>query len=340
MYCFNPKNVLTMFFILTLWTSLVTSDKLQERHEQWMEEHGKSYKDGAEKEKRFQIFKQNMEFIESFNAAGNSGFNLSINQFADQTNDEFKANSLNGKNKPLIGVGIAATEEAVFRYENVTDVPATMDWRERGAVTPIKHQHLCGSCWAFATVAATEGINQITTGRLVSLSEQELVDCVKTNRTYGCGGGYAEDAYEFIVKKGGITSEAKYPYKRIDGKCNIKKSSYTVANIKGYETVPANNEKALLKAVANQPVAVYIASGKRAFQFYSSGILGEECGIDLDHTVTIVGYGSNDDGVKYWLVKNSWGTKWGEKGYVKFKRDIHAKEGVCGLAMVPTYPIA
>ncbi|KAI5412260.1 hypothetical protein KIW84_057065 [Lathyrus oleraceus] len=300
-----------------------------------MEEHGKSYNDAAEKEKRFQIFKQNLEFIESFNAAGDSGFNLSINQFADQTNEEF-----NGQKKPLTDVEIAASEERVFRYENVTDVPSTMDWRERGAVTPIKHQHLC-SCWAFATVAATEGINQITTGRLVSLSEQELVDCVKTNTTYGCKGGYSEDAYDFIVKKGGITSEAKYPYKRVDGKCNIKKSSYIVANIKGYETVPANNEKALLKAVANQPVGVYIASGKRAFQFYSSGILGEECGIiDLDHAVTIVGYGTNDDGVKYWLVKNSWGTKWGEKGYVKFKRDIHAKEGVCGLAMVPTYPIA
>jgi C1A family cysteine protease len=197
-----------------------------------------------------------------------------------------------------------------------------------------------GSCWAFATVAAIEGIHQITTGKLVSLSEQELVDCVRTNRTYGCNGGYVEDAYEYIVKKGGITSETIYPYTRVDGKCNIKKGAYSFAHIKGYEKVPTNNEKALLKAVANQPVAVYISATKRAFQFYSSGILKGKCGIDLDHTVTIVGYGTNDDGVKYWLVKNSWGTKWGEKGYMKIKRDIVAKEGSCGLAMVPTYPIA
>jgi len=149
MSCFNQKNqyynILTLFFILTLWKSFVTCSRLLEKHEQWMEEHGKFYKDAAEKEQRFQIFKENLEFIESFNAAGDNGFNLSINQFADQTNDEFKANYLNGKKRSL-GVGILeATEESVFRYENVTEVPATMDWRERGAVTPIKHQHLCGN---------------------------------------------------------------------------------------------------------------------------------------------------------------------------------------------------
>nr|XP_004487578.1 senescence-specific cysteine protease SAG39-like isoform X2 [Cicer arietinum] len=333
----SSTNILTLFFIiLTLWNSVVICSRLletslTEKHELWMKEHGKFYKDVAEKQKRFEIFKENVEFIESFY---DSDFNLSINQFADQTNEEFKA-SLNGNKKPL-GVGIATENE--FRYENVTDVPATMDWRERGAVTPIKDQYKC-SCWAFATVAATEGIHQITTGKLVSLSEQELVDCVQGN-SQGCNGGYTEDAYEFIAKNGGIASESKYPYKNADKKCNIKKGAYSVAKIKGYEKVPKFNEKALLKAVANQPVAVYIDGGQRAFQFYSSGILKGKCGTDLDHTVTIVGYGISDDGVKYWLLKNSWGTKWGEKGYIKMKRDIHSKKGSYGLATNPTYPVA
>ncbi|XP_004487576.1 senescence-specific cysteine protease SAG39-like [Cicer arietinum] len=337
----SSTNILTLFFIiLTLWNSVVICSRLletslTEKHELWMKEHGKFYKDVAEKQKRFEIFKENVEFIESFY---DSAFNLSINQFADQTNEEFKA-SLNG-NKKQLGVGIATENE--FRYENVTDVPATMDWRQRGAVTPIKDQHKwgpCGSCWAFTAVAATEGIHKIKTGKLVSLSEQELIDCVKGN-SYGCNGGYTEDAYEFIAKNGGITSESKYPYKGVEKKCNMKKGAYSVAKIKGYEKVPKNNENAILKAVANQPIIVYIEATQRAFQFYSSGIFTGKCGTDFDHAVTIIGYGISDDGVKYWLVKNSWGTKWGEKGYIKMKRDIHSKKGLCGLALNPTYPLA
>ena len=142
-------HVLALFLILALWTSRVMSRRLldleacsSERHEQWMVEHGKSYKDAAEKEKRFQIFKENVEFIESFNANENNTFKLSINQFADQTNEEFKA-SLNGNKGPLGVVGILT--KTPFRYENVTDIPPTMDWREKGAVTPIKNQHSCGA---------------------------------------------------------------------------------------------------------------------------------------------------------------------------------------------------
>ncbi|KAL2328038.1 hypothetical protein Fmac_021465 [Flemingia macrophylla] len=335
--------ILVLSLILTLCTFHVISRRLpeactSERHEKWMAQYGKVYKDAAEKEKRFQIFINNVQFIESFNAAGDKTFNLSVNRFADLHNEEFTALLTNGQKKPH---GVETVTETSFRYDSVsvTDIPATMDWRKRGAVTPIKDQGGCGSCWAFSAVAAVEGIHQITTGKLVSLSEQELVDCVKGD-SEGCNGGYMEDAFDFIAKKGGIESETHYPYKDNNKTCKVKNETHGVARINGYERVPANSEKALLKAVAHQPVSVYVDSARAAFQFYSSGIFTEKCGTIRDHSVTVVGYGKARGGGKYWLVKNSWGTQWGEKGYMRMKRDIRAKEGLCGIAMYALYPTA
>ncbi|KDO63329.1 hypothetical protein CISIN_1g047793mg, partial [Citrus sinensis] len=321
--------------------SQVTSRKLQEaslseKHEQWMSKYGKVYKNPEEKEKRFRIFKDNVEFIESLNAAGNKPYKLSINEFADQTNQEFKA-FRNGYRRPD---GLTSRKGTSFKYENVIDVPATMDWRKNGAVTPIKNQGPCGSCWAFSAVAATEGITQLTTGKLISLSEQELVSCDTSGVDHGCEGGEMEDAFKFIIHNDGITTEANYPYQAVDGTCNKTNEASHVAKIKGYETVPANSEEALLKAVANQPVAVSIDASGSAFQFYSSGVFTGDCGTELDHGVTAVGYGATANGTKYWLVKNSWGTSWGEEGYIRMKRDIDAKEGLCGIAMDSSYPTA
>jgi len=193
---------------------------------------------------------------------------------------------------------------------------------------------ITGSCWAFSAVGALEGIQQITGGNLVSLSEQELVDRVRSNWTNGCSGGYLIDAFEFVLENGGIATEASYPYKGVKG--NSKKVHHQV-QIKSYEHVPRNSEDSLLKAVANQPVSVGIDI-RGMLRFYSSGIFTGECGTKPNHAVTIVGYGTSNDGTKYWLVKNSWGTAWGEKGYIRMKRDIDAKEGLCGIAMDASYP--
>ncbi|KAI7739578.1 hypothetical protein M8C21_016155 [Ambrosia artemisiifolia] len=195
-------------------------------------------------------------------------------------------------------------------------------------------------CWAFSTIAATEGITGITTGKLISLSEQELMDCDRSGEDQGCEGGYMDDGFDFIVKNKGINTEAAYPYKAVDATCNTKKEGVAAAKITGHEDVPANSESALLKAVAMQPVSVAIDAGEADFQFYSSGVFNGTCGTELDHGVTAVGYGTSDDGVKYWLVKNSWGTSWGEEGYIRMQRDVEAKEGLCGIAMMASYPTA
>ncbi|KAK7342422.1 hypothetical protein VNO80_25373 [Phaseolus coccineus] len=341
MSSFRKNYVLVLFLVFTLWTCYVMSRRLpeassSERHEKWMTQYGKVYKDASEREKRFQIFKNNVQFIESFNAAGDKPFNLSINKFADLHNEEFKALMTTGQRKER---SVWKETETSFRYDSVTKIPATVDWRKRGAVTSIKDQGTCGSCWAFSTVATIEGLHHITKGELVSLSEQELVDCVRGDSD-GCNGGYVEDAFEFLAKKGGIASERNYPYKGVTKSCKVKKESHGVAKIKGYEKVPGNSEKALLKAVAHQPVSAYVEAGGSAFQFYSSGIFTGKCGTEIDHSVTVVGYGKAGDGTKYWLVKNSWGTEWGEKGYIRMKRDIHAKKGLCGIATNASYPTA
>lgn len=306
---------------------------MYERYEEWITSYGRVYKDPIEKDVRFRIFKRNVDYIESVNNANNKRHKLAVNQFADLTNEEFKA-SRNGF-KGHICSNLATS----FRYENVT-VPQSVDWRKKGAVTPIKNQGQCGCCWAFSAVAAMEGITQLTTGKLISLSEQELVDCDISGQDQGCEGGLMDEAFKFIQQNRGLASETNYPYKGVDGTCNKNKAATHAAQIDGYEDIPANNENALMKAVANQPVSVAIDASGSDFQFYSSGIFSGECGTQLDHGVTAVGYGTDVDGTKYWLVKNSWGTEWGEEGYIRMRRGVNAPEGLCGIAMMASYPTA
>ncbi|XP_059439672.1 ervatamin-B-like [Corylus avellana] len=329
--------IIVVLTILGSWTSQATSRALQEasmaeKYSQWQAQYNRNYVDDTEKESRFEIFKQNAEFIEKTNSEGNRTYKLSLNEFADLSPEEFIASRSGFKMTNLS----RSTGTTSFTHESLTDViPTTVDWRDQGAVTAVKNQGQCGCCWAFSAVAAVEGITQIQTGNLISLSEQQLMDC-STVYNKGCDGGLMNYAFDYIIKNNGITLETNYPYVATQGICDAGKTSQSAAVITGFTDIPGINEKELLQHVARQPISIGIDGGDRAFSFYSSGVFNGECGTVINHAVTAVGFGTTPDGIDYWLLKNSWGENWGEGGYMRIQRDL----GLCGFATLASYPTA
>ncbi|XP_010927504.1 oryzain alpha chain [Elaeis guineensis] len=317
-----------------------SEEEVRRLYQAWKARYSRSNNALDEDERRFEIFRDNLRFIDQHNAAADAGvysFRLGLNRFADLTNEEYRSTYLGVRTAASRRRRSSSAGSDRYRFRSSDDLPDSIDWREKGAVADVKDQGSCGSCWAFSTVAAVEGINKIVTGDLISLSEQELVDC-DTIYNEGCNGGLMDYAFEFIINNGGIDSEEDYPYTARDGRCDQYRKNARVVSIDSYEDVPVNDEKALQKAVANQPVSVAIEGGGTAFQFYESGIFTGYCGTALDHGVTAVGYGS-EDGKDYWIVKNSWGSEWGEGGYIRMERNTNAATGKCGIAMEASYPI-
>ncbi|KAG6608453.1 Cysteine proteinase RD21A [Cucurbita argyrosperma subsp. argyrosperma] len=328
--------VITLSSALAFASSIIserTDEEVMALYDQWRAKHGK-LRNGlrGQRDDRFEIFKDNLKYIDEINAQ-NLPYRLGLNVFADLTNAEYRSKYLGTR----FAAGSRRNKTSSRYQPRLGDkLPDSVDWREKGAVVPVKDQGSCGSCWAFSTIAAVEGINQVVTGDLVSLSEQELVDC-DTSYNEGCNGGLMDYAFEFIINNGGIDTEEDYPYNGFDSSCIQYKKNARVVSIDGYEDVPVNDEKALQKAAANQVVAVAIEGGGRSFQLYQSGIFTGKCGTNLDHGVNVVGYGS-EGGVDYWIVRNSWGGSWGEHGYIRMQRNIDSPTGLCGIAMEPSYP--
>ncbi|CAH1424443.1 unnamed protein product [Lactuca virosa] len=309
-----------------------TDDEVNAMYESWLVKHSKFYNTLREKEKRFQIFKDNLRYIEAHNS-GDHSYKLGLNKFSDLTIEEHRLRYSTGaipKRK--------SNKLKSDRYSPLSaDVlPDSVDWRAKGAVAPVKTQGKCGASWAFSAIGAVEGINQIVTGDLITLSEQQLIDCDTSN--YGCDGGFVTDAFDFIIKNGGIQSDKDYPYTAKDGKCDTSKKNTTLVTIDDYEYLLEESELALQKAVANQPISAGIAINSTDFMSYSSGIFSGVCGDLVNHGVVVVGYGT-ENGKDYWIVRSSWGTEWGEEGYIRLERNIKQDIGKCGITILASYPI-
>ncbi|KAE8663747.1 Xylem cysteine proteinase 1 [Hibiscus syriacus] len=310
---------------------LSSRDNLLHLFDSWVSKHSKFYDSIEDQLLRFEVFTDNLKHIDKRNKELSSYW-LGLNEFADLTHDEFKNKYLGFK--PDVFRNKQSPRE--FTYRDFIDLPKSVDWRKKGAVTQVKNQRNCGSCWAFSAVAAIEGVNKILTGNLTSLSEQELIDC-DTSFDDGCNGGLMDYAFKFIVTNGGLRKDEDYPYLMEQGICEEKKEQMEVVTISGYRDVPENDEQSLLKALAHQPVSVAIEASGRDFQFYSGGVFDGKCGTDLDHGVAAIGYGTSK-GSDYIIVKNSWGQSWGEKGYIRMKRNTGKPQGLCGINKMASYP--
>jgi len=336
--------VKNFFIIVTFGASMISSANLLNRRDEWSEfmaflkKFEKKYESLEALEARFDIFRQNLKEILEHNSIIGKNFTMGVNQFTDLSPEEFKADYANG-----LGLGVFGVDKTACKTYAPTGkvVPDSWDWREHGAVTPVKNQGQCGSCWSFSASGAMEGAWAIKTTDIISISEQQLVDCSKKYGNLGCKGGFMDNAFQYAIDNG-MCSEESYPYNsgvtKTGGSCVECKP---VVAIKACSDVPPNNQVALKEAVALiGPISIALDAETKLFQSYKSGVItSESCGTNLDHGVLIVGYGE-EDSIKYWLVKNSWGASWGDAGYIKIARSESKNDaGICGIAMQPSFPI-
>jgi len=298
--------------------------------------YGKFYFDQHDEVYRKSVFAANLQKIRQHNveeAAGKHTYTLEMNEFGDLTFEEFHS-----KYTGFLGLRsrFMRSQNTGSQQINKTTLPSSVDWTTKGAVTGVKNQGQCGSCWAFSTTGSVEGAWFLAKGQLISLSEQQLMDCSSSEGNWSCEGGLMDSAFEYIIQNKGICTEASYPYQAVDrSTCD---SCTNVVSISSYTDVTVDSEAALQQAVAQQPISVAIEADQEAFQFYSSGVLTGDCGTNLDHGVLAVGYGTLS-GTDYWKVKNSWGGDWGMSGYVLIQRGKSQQGGQCGILMAPSYPV-
>jgi cathepsin H len=292
--------------------------------------YGKAYASTAEYHFRRGIFHANNRMIQHSNDQGKS-YTLAVNEDADLTWEEWKAKKLMDPQDCSATVGNHVMSGAEIPRDSA------VDWRQKGVVSAVKNQGQCGSCWTFSSTGCLESMTAIKTGKLLSLSEQQLVDCAKNFDNYGCNGGLPSHAFNYVMYNGGIQSESDYPYTAKDGKCKFDKTK-VVATVRDEVNITEGAENELLDAVTNQgpiSIAFQVASD---FRFYKNGVYDSNVcksgPMDVNHAVLAVGYNSTST-KPYWIIKNSWGATWGVDGYFWMVRN----KNMCGIATCASYPV-
>ncbi|XP_071971184.1 cathepsin K [Engystomops pustulosus] len=313
-------------------TNLYWDETLDSEWELWKMTHSKQYNGQLDEIKRRHIWEKNLKYINNHNkeySEGKHSYTLGMNHLGDMTVEEVVLT--------MTGLRVPTNHKSnnTFEADRKAKIPKYIDYRKKGYVTPVQNQGSCGSCWAFSSVGALEGQLMKKTGKLVSLSPQNLVDCDSDN--YGCQGGYMTNAFGYVRDNNGIDSNAYYPYIGQDEGC-LYNPSGKAAGCKGFKEIPKGDEKALKRAVAQVgPVSVGIDASLPSFHFYSKGVYYDEnCNPeDVNHAVLAVGYG-NIKGTKHWIIKNSWGEQWGRKGYILMARE---KKNACGISNLASFPV-
>jgi len=315
----------------------------REAFEGWKKEFNKQYTSIEDETNHYKTFIKNWLFINEHNLHSNTSYTLKLNQFGDLNSEQFKyyVHGKTGKCAYPSNIKKLATTKN-NKKNNRVSAPTSIDWSQPPDVyvTPVKNQGSCGSCWAFSAVGSIESQTAIATKSLISLSEQQLVDCSDSYGNEGCDGGWMDNAFQYVIATGGLCTEESYPYLGYDSACQSASCTFYDA-IVTYTDVTQYDEDALQAAVVLGPVSVAIEADQSAFQFYNGGVIDGGCGVNLDHGVLVVGYGvDSSTGINYWKVKNSWGTSWGDDGYVYICRDCNQNGvyGECGINSDPSYP--
>jgi cathepsin F len=330
------KLILAFLLVTCILTQEVNLDKeIYDAFDAFLEKYQKQYTSQEEKDNRFNVFKNN--YIETHQTNGNiqgvleddDNMKVGVTQFSDMTKEEFQAKILNldmanfpkptSANKKFLEIEEERTLQSIT-------IPSAWDWRLYGAVTSVKFQGTCGACWSFTAAAVIEGQYAIKYKQLMNFSVQQMLDCSYGDS--GCQGGIMHSAFDYVSRAGGLQTEASYSYIGYKSTCRFN-PALSVARVTSYEFAPSTDETQIMAFLYSRgPLGITMNANN--LQFYQGGVISVpyyNCPYAPNHGVNIVGYGNTPAGTPYWIIKNTWGTSWGEGGYFRIVRNI----GLCGV---------